>query len=230
MKIGMKITAQLIIGAMAGFLGSMLFLGMDVRFDFSEQAYTLNLILVTAALILGAFAHYWYFSISQKAGQKFSGEEEDEVEGWMYRRYSDATLSATIALLLSLLALSVTGITQQPMWLLLAGIAGGIISFAASLTLPGLMKKMYPERNIPSIGDKKYADKLLEISDDGEKYVMLGGLYKTYYSLNGLLTAAIFLLLFYSIGTGTSQLFSIFVLVGILIVTNAQYIFSVRNK
>src|SRR5690606_41275333 len=44
----------------------------------------------------------------------------------------------------------------------------------------GLMKNMYPERDLPSITDKKYAEKLLNVSDDGEKHIMLGGLYKTH--------------------------------------------------
>src|SRR5690606_15958658 len=94
----------------------------------------------------------------------------------------------------------------------------------------GLMKNMYPERDLPSITDKKYAEKLLNVSDDGEKHIMLGGLYKTHITMNSLLLGAIVLLLFYSIASDSSQLFSIFIIVGILAITNTQYQFSIRNK
>lgn len=59
---------------------------------------------------------------------------------------------------------------------------------------------------------------------------MLGGLYKTYLTMNSLLFASILLLLFYSILSGTSQLFGIFLIVAVLTVANVHYMLSIRNK
>lgn len=38
---------------------------------------------------------------------------------------------------------------------------------------------MYPEGNLLKITEEKYAEKLLAKSDEGEKHVMLHGLYKS---------------------------------------------------
>lgn len=113
---------------------------------------------------------------------------------------------------------------------MILGIVLIAFSFTISSILPGLTKKMYPERDLPSLSDKQYAEKLLNVSDDGEKHVMLGGLYKTHITMNSLLLGAIVLLLFYSMASDSSQLFSIFIIVGILAITNTQYLFSIRNK
>ncbi|KAA0956410.1 DUF3169 family protein [Planococcus sp. ANT_H30] len=100
--------------------------------------------------------------------------------------------------------------------MLVTGIALVFTSASLSFILPGLTQKMYSERQPPSINDKNYTKKSLKISADGEKHVMLGGLYKTYLTMHSLLVRAIILLLFYSIVSDSSQLFSIFTIVIIL--------------
>lgn len=222
--------SQLLIGALVGFFGMLAVLETDIRFDFGAYAYPGSIGILAFGTVALVVSVYCYVSIRKTAKQKFSGDEEDAAEERMYKQYSDASLSSTLGMLASLAALSLGVITAQPVWLLIAAIALALFSFVMSFLLPGLMHTMYPERNLPSISDKNFADKLLQSSDDGEKHVMLGGLYKTYLTMNSLLLASIILLLVYSVLTDTSQLFSIFTVAAILAVANTQYMFSVRNK
>ncbi|WP_394121729.1 DUF3169 family protein [Planococcus donghaensis] len=225
-----RISGQLLIGSLIGFFGMLAVLDGDIRIDLSPYAYAGNIIILAIAAALVVFSAYCYFSVRILAKQDLTGDEEDAAEGRMYKKYSDASLSSTLAILLSLASMSLSILTIQPLWLLLLGLVLIIFSFTISIILPGLMKNMYPERNLPTISDKKYAEKLLNVSDDGEKHVMLGGLYKTHITMNSLLLGAIVLLLFYSMASESSQLFSIFIIIGILAITNMQYQFSIRNK
>nr|WP_316047208.1 hypothetical protein [Planococcus glaciei] len=59
---------------------------------------------------------------------------------------------------------------------------------------------------------------------------MLEGLYRTHNTMNLALFIALLLLIIYSVSTGVSQLFAIFVVALILIIANVQYTFSIRNK
>lgn len=70
----------------------------------------------------------------------------------------------------------------------------------------------------------------LEVSDEGERHVMLIGFYKSYNLMNFVLFIAIVLSTFYSITTNHSQLFSIILIGIVLIIVNGKYCFSVRNK
>lgn len=230
MKKYLQTGGQLLIGALLGFFGMLVVLDMEIGFDFEPYAYPSNILILSAAAVCAVFSIYCYFRIRETTKQDLSGEEEDAAEGHMYRNYTDASLSSTLAMLFSLGALSLAIITTQPVWVLIAGIVFTIFSSVISMVLPGLVPHMYPDRDLPSISDKHYAAKLLQSSDDGEKHVMLGGLYQTHLTMNSLLFAAILLLLFYSILSGTSQLFSIFIIIAILAVANAQYMFSIRNK
>lgn len=226
----LKTISTLLIGALVGFLGMLAILEVEVNFNFGVYAYLASIVILTVGAALVVFSIYCYFNIRKITKLDLSGDEEDAAEGHMYRKYTDASLSSTLAMLFSLTSLSITILTEQPVWILIAGIILTIFSSAMSFILPSLIHEMYPDRNLPSVSEKNYAEKLLKSSDDGEKYVMLGGLYKTYMMMNFLLLAAILLLLFYSMVTGTSQLFSIFTVVAILAITNTQYLLSIRNK
>lgn len=228
-KLG-RINGQLIIGALIGFFGMLAVLDADFGIDLSPYARPVNLVILTVGAAFVAFSAYRYISIRNLAKQDLSGDEEDAAEGQMYRQYTDASLSSTLAMLFSLASLSLTALTDQSVWLLIWGLVLIAFSFIISSILPGLTQKMYPERDLPSLGDKQYAEKLLNVSDDGEKHVMLGGLYKTHITMSSLLLGAIVLLLFYSMASDSSQLFSIFIIIIILAITNTQYLFSIRNK
>lgn len=70
----------------------------------------------------------------------------------------------------------------------------------------------------------------MTISDEGEHHIILNGLYGSFRSLNVLLLLAILFLIAYSVISGVSQLMAIFLIVFILVITNTQYMLTIRNK
>lgn len=112
-KLG-RISGQLIIGALIGFFGMLAVLDGDFRIDLSPYAYPGNLVILAVGAAFAVFSAYRYISIRNLAKQDLSGDEEDAAEGRMYRQYTDASLSSTLAMLFSLASLSLTALTAQP--------------------------------------------------------------------------------------------------------------------
>ncbi|WP_342528301.1 DUF3169 family protein [Chryseomicrobium sp. FSL W7-1435] len=220
----------MILGAFTGFFITTYFLGDNPTFTFPDLAdpFSVSLMIMTAVLLM--FSVLGYLKIKHTASKTFTGDEEDLVESKMYRSYSDASLANLVAMVASLVGICISILTEQPIWLVLYFVVTLFSSAAVSFLFPSLMKLMYPERDLPSITDKDYAQKLLEKSDDGEKHVMLGGFYKSHQTTNSLLFASILLLLFYSMATGNSQVAGILIIAFALITINTQYMITIRNK
>src|SRR5699024_217494 len=109
----------------------------------------------------------------------------------------------------------------------------GITMVAALLflfLLPTLLPVMYPDRDLPSSTDSNFSDKLLQASDDGERHIMLEGLYKTFNTMNATLFVGLILLMMYSISTGNDQIFGMIVIAAVLIISNVKYVTSIRDK
>lgn len=77
-----------------------------------------------------------------------------------------------MALVLSIVSLGITVITEQPIWLMI--VTGVAIAVAALLStvLPAMVNMLYPNRDLPKAAEKDYAKKLLAASDEGERHVM----------------------------------------------------------
>lgn len=105
-----------------------------------------------------------------------------------------------------------------------------LVSFVLSHLTQRQLRVMYPDRDLPKTSSPDYAQQLLDVADDGEKHVMLQGLYRTNISMMSLSFVAIIVLLLYSLLTGNSQLFAIFVVIFLMVFTNVQYIRIVRAK
>ena len=114
--------------------------------------------------------------------------------------------------------------------LLIIGVIVTLLSYSMTTYMMKLYQLAYPDRNLPDVGDKDYSKKLLEISDDGERHIMLYGLYRAYNFVNIAFVFAIIGISFYSLVTEDSQLFSIIVISLLLLMMNAVYVFSIRNR
>lgn len=230
MKSIISTIVSLVLGAAIGFFGVMAVLNTKIEIQLDEYAFPASIVLTIISGVFILVSVAMYLNIRSIASKELSGDEEDMAEGKMYRRYSDISLLMNIALVLSLVILSITLLTEQPLWIVYT--AGGllIVSLIIIQMLPGITKHMYPERNLPSVGDKDYSQKLLELSDDGERHVMLGGLYKAFLTTNVLVLGGILFLMVYSLATDNSQLVGIFLLSLIWIISNTQYIINIRNK
>nr|WP_256442207.1 DUF3169 family protein [Exiguobacterium sp. s166] len=197
---------------------------------FSEYSLWINgfLLVVLIGLLLLSFIRYR--QIHRLLNQPLTGDAEDLADQQMYRWFSDGTLSLNLVLPLSLTVVSVNLVLDQQLSLVVTGFIVMAIGLIGSIRFQMLVQQMYPERNLPDISETDYALKLLAASDDGEKHVMLEGLYKTHSLVNLLLVVGIILLLFYSLSSSSSQLFSIFVITSILVVSNAKYYLAIRNR
>lgn len=226
----MRIIIWTLIGAAVGFFGMYAALSIDFKAGFPPIGFEVNSVLIAITLLLFVYSAVSSAQMKKNAHLPLTGVDEDERDVWQYKRFSDLNLCNTIALIVSIMALGVSIITDQPTWLLLT--SGGVllISIIFSMLVPGLMKIVYPDRDLPSASEKNFAEKLLAASDEGERFVMLQGYYKTFNTMNLSLIIALMLFILYSVGTGDSQLFSIFIVGLILIVTNAQYLLTIRNK
>lgn len=197
---------------------------------FSEYSLWVNgfLLIVLIGLLLSSFIRYR--KIHRLLNQPLTGDAEDLADQQMYRWFSDGTLSLNLVLPLSLAVISVNLVLDQQLSLVVTGFIVMVVGLIGSIRFQALVQHMYPERKLPDISETDYAMKLLAASDDGEKHVMLEGLYKTHSLVNMLLIVGIILLLFYSLSTSSSQLFSIFVITSILMVSNAKYYLTIRNR
>lgn len=226
----MKQIFQTLVGGIVGFFGIYFALSLDFTSDFSIFGLELTLFIIGIAVLLLVFSMVTIQRVKRKAKLQLRGEEEDELDSKQYKSYSDITLGSVVAMVLSVVATAIAVITEQPIWVVVAAGATLIGAIVISIITPGLIKLIYPERDLPKPGEKDYAKKLLAVSDEGERHVMLEGLYRTHNTMNLALFIALLLLMIYSVSTGVSQLFAIFVVALILIIANVQYTFSIRNK
>ncbi|MEG0439622.1 MAG: DUF3169 family protein [Solibacillus sp.] len=226
----MKVLKQLGIGALIGGFFGYVLVGGSFTLPTYDISTELMVIFTIIAFFLCIFSLSGLTAIKKKAAQTLSGEEEDLRDEWSYKKYSDVTLASTTALVLSIATVCIGIITEASIPLVIVSLVSTIFSVIVSLMPSKYMRYVYPDRNLPNPNDKNYMSKLLEASDEGERHIMLNGLYSVYNLTSLLLLLAIVLFMFYSVATGESQLFSILVISLILISINTQYIFKIRSK
>ncbi|MFX0109105.1 DUF3169 family protein [Bacillus pumilus] len=226
----MKTVYKLLSGALLGFLGAYCLLAAEFEMTLLDIAFEATLVISGLTIVLIVYCFSGISRMKKRVSLSVSGDEEDELEAKQYRTFTDSTLSNTVSTILSIIATGMAIVTEQPIWLILVNVALFIVTIISSYVAISVLQLVYPNRNLPSPSDKDYSKKLLAISDEGEKHVMLGGLFHTYQMMNILLTSAMFILIVYSLGANHSQLFSIIVIGLVLIILNTNYMFRIRNR
>ncbi|MEK5136203.1 DUF3169 family protein [Bacillus sp. FSL W8-0645] len=226
----MKTIYKMLLGALLGFLGAYCLLAAEFEMTLLDVAFEATLVISGLTIVLIVYCFSGISRMKKRVSLSVSGDEEDELEAKQYRTFTDSTLSNTVSTILSIIATGMAIVTEQPIWLILVNVALFIVTIISSYVAISVLQLVYPNRNLPSPSDKDYSKKLLAISDEGEKHVMLGGLFHTYQMMNILLTSAMFILIVYSLGANHSQLFSIIVIGLVLIILNANYMFRIRNR
>ncbi|QWS50515.1 DUF3169 family protein [Bacillus sp. JNUCC-24] len=226
----MKTVYKMLLGALLGFLGAYCLLAAEFEMTLLDVAFEATLVISGLTILLIIYCFSGISRMKKRVSLSVSGDEEDELEAKQYRTFTDLTLANTVSTIFSIVAIGIAIVTEQPLWLILVNAALFIVSIISSYISISVLKLVYPNRNLPSLSDKEYSKKLLAISDEGEKHVMLGGLFHTYQMMNILLTSAMFILIVYSLGTNHSQLFSIMVIGVVLIILNANYVLKIRNR
>jgi len=225
----MKQIIYILLCAAAGFFTSILVLN-NFSIDFTQYAQPIQIGLLVIIGVLLLLSLIKFKQIKNLSKKEVSGDEEDEVDILKYKRFTDFTLFANSSFVLSLLTVCISVITASEMVYIILGIIAVIVSYIISILTSYLLKWAYPDREMPKVSDKNYADKLLAISDEGERHVMLIGLYKSYYFVTFALVIAIILTTLYSVSSGNSQLFSIIIMSIVLLLTHGIYGLAIRNK
>ncbi|WP_411842874.1 DUF3169 family protein [Salinicoccus sp. HZC-1] len=185
---------------------------------------------LAAAVITAALGISGFFQLRGHASNRDDTTDEDALDRYMYRKYTDISLNINIGLVLSILVMGVAIIQQTDAWIYIAAAVTMLAALIFLFLLPTLLPVMYPERDLPSSTDSKFADKLLAASDEGERHVMLEGLYKTFNTMNATLFIGLVLLMMYSISTGDNQTFGMVIVAAVLIISNIKYVTSIRDK
>lgn len=219
----------LIISAVIGFaVGYLLSVGFS--FDFLKYSDGIVIGILVIVFVLLGTSYVLARQIKKLHQTEFIGDEEDAADVIIYKKFTDYTLFVQTSLTLSVLALCTTMMTTQKLALAIVSLVGLGFSYILLVFMNSLLQMVYPERPLPKANDPKYAEKLLDMSDDGEKHVILIGLYKTFQLMGVALVFGIVLSTIYSVSTGNSQLFSILVMGIILILINGKYSLSIREK
>ncbi|KMK69187.1 membrane protein [Bacillus safensis] len=226
----MKTVYKMLLGALLGFLGAYCLLAAEFEMTLLDIAFEATLVISGVTILLIVYCFSGISRMKKRVSLSVSGDEEDELEAKQYRTFTDSTLANTVSTILSIIAIGITIVTEQPLWLILVNAALFIVTIISSYVAISVLTLVYPNRHLPNPSDKDYSKKLLAISDEGEKHVMLGGLFHTYQMMNILLTGAMFILIVYSLGANHSQLFSILVIGVVLIILNANYVLKIRNR
>ena len=225
----MKTVIQVFLCAVIGFVVATLILN-NFSPDLMKYAEVIVITLIGIIFILLGVSFKLFREVKKLHNTEVAGDEEDEVDLLIYKKFADFSFLVQSSIVLSVLVLCTTVITLQSVVLTIISIATMILSYLFTILMANLIQLVYPERNIPKFSDSKYTEKLLEISDEGEKHVMLIGFYKSFNLMSVALLIGIVLSTFYSISTDQSQLFSIIVMSLVLIIVNGKYCFSIRNK
>lgn len=226
----MKTFVQMLIGAAVGFFAMYAVLAWrnEASFVWPSTEITMGALIISLIGLL--YSVVGMRQIQSRTKEAVRGDEEDEREDWIYKKFGDVSLAANVGSIVALFSLSVAIISDEHPAFMIVACVLVILSYIIQPYSYSVMKKAYPYRPFPALSEKKYAEKLLAMSDEGERHVMFGGLHKVYMSINGLLPIAIILLMFYSSISGQSQLFSILIITLILIYINVRYLTAIRPR
>lgn len=230
MRTFLKLALGMIVGFFASYFTLEFFYGNVTTIEFDQFYYWLSILLILLSLGLLIFS----FVISQRllktAKSNPANINADDLDRYKYNTFNQLTAASTSALIMSLLALAIQILERGQMWLVIASGIIFIIACIVSAFIGGTINSLYPERNLPNPGDKNYADKLFEASDDGEIFVMAKGLYRSTQLTSTLLFFALVAMIFYSIITEDSQVFSIIIIGMIMIVNQIKYTREIKER
>lgn len=192
--------------------------------------YWIGLVMLTASIVLAVISVYLYRQLKTVSSDYTKYMDMDAYDIYRYNKYNDLQVVNTMAMMMSIMSLAIFMIIEYHFMLILISGITYLVVLYLSIVQTGIISKLYPERDLPKPGDKKYTEKLLEVSDEGERHIILNGLYKTHNFVLAGLFMGIVVLIFYSIITGESQIFSIILIGVILIISQLKYSLEIREK
>ena len=195
---------------------------------------TYNLIFIAnltsfACLIIASF---YSFYVHNQRGETVLSDEEDAFQLKLERAaYSTGIWFQTafsISFVTFLAAFMLERDTNPTIALYAIVIFTFSIIFATSSTY--LLRYIKPDFKMPDPRSPTYQQELFDSYDDGEKYLMLKGLYKLYFLIIAALVFLGMALMYYSVFTGNSQLISIIGIGVVLLFIQTFYSISLKPK
>ncbi|MBY7144899.1 DUF3169 family protein [Virgibacillus sp. NKC19-3] len=215
----------------AGFVG---FVSYYVLMNFSELHYAGEIAVISLmaiSIILIVRSIFRFRKVKSLNSQHFTGDEEDEVENKKYKLFSDYALCANVSFVLSILALSLSLLATQNVIMTVGSIIVLLITIVLNRYMTHIMQHVYSDRNMaPTASHADYPESVLDIADNGEKHVILDGLFQSQGLLNVTLILAIVLSTVYSINSDNAEIFSIILMAVVLLVVNVKYQLVIRNR
>ncbi|SOC40819.1 DUF3169 family protein [Salinicoccus kekensis] len=229
MKRILRILMYLVLGFFTGLVISMLASRND-EIDMAGIYQVTGVVLLLIAVILIFVSVYLHRQLNTVSKDYTKYMDMDSYDVYRYNKFNDIQVVDTLMMILALVSVGIFVILESHFLLTLIAVIAFLVTLWLTITHTGLVGRLYPDRKLPKPGDKKYAEKLLAASDEGERHIMLNGLYKTHGLIQVGLMIGIILMIFYSLLTGESQIFSIIVAGVLLILAQLKYSMEIREK
>lgn len=197
-----------------------------------NQLFEANMLMISnlVVIICLILARFNIWKAEQGSLMKVDMEVADSHQVALERKAYTATTYIQIALSISFTAILVGFLLlrdTQPK-IALASVILMVLSLVSLFPSKKIVSITNPNFKLPDPQSKKFNEEYFEQFDDGEKYVMLKGLYKLYgFVIWGLVILA-FALMYYSVLTGDSQLVSIIGIGVLLLLIQVSYTLSLK--
>ena len=234
MKVGRYLLYLVISGIIGGIIGGSMnsistFLS---TINFSNNRTALIICIIFSIIVLILTAYQWktqHDAIKFKKSflNSIEDDEADIYEKKANLKYNLTTIIAYTLMTVSFIAALLFVIGKNANFSMLFAIIPFMLTGLSSLML-GFFNRRFDSR-YPKMGEKNYTEKTLDLMDEGERHITLISMYKNYQMNIVLLMIAIILLSLYSIDTGSSQSFSIFILIIIFVYNSLGYMLKVRK-
>jgi|SRR5690625_846617 len=194
--------------------------------------YNLLILANFACLLSLSIASIYGLIVQINVEKKVSAEEEDEWQLSIERTVYSSLIWIQVAFSISFVTFISAFMLVRDTYpkVALYAILLYICSFFGWVLITYLSRYTHPEFKLPDPNSPTYQQELFDSYDDGEKHLMLKGLYKLYYWMNVLLILLGFGLMYYSIFSGESQLVAIIGIGCILLFTQTYYTLSLKPK
>lgn len=230
MKFLLKMLLYAAIGFAAGYLTLELLYGRNSEGLLETIYFWLSIVMIVLAAALLIYAFILRRKLIKLTNDKNRTMNEDDFDVYSYNAFNIITVTTAVPLVLSLIALAIQTMAAENPWLVGFTIILLFISGFMNLQASALINIIYPDKDLPEPGDKKYNQKLLAASDEGELFIMTKALYSSWTLTSMLLFFAMIMMIFYSFVTDESQIFSIVIIGLIMIISQLKYSYEIREK
>lgn len=230
MKFTLKMILYAAIGFVVGYVTLELLYGRNTGDTLDVVYFWLSNVMIVLAILLLIYAFVRRRTLIKLTKDKNRKMNDDDFDVYSYNAFNAISIATSIPLVLSLIALAIQTMAAESVWLIVLTIILLFVSTIMNLLASTLANIIYPDKDLPEVGDKKYSQKLLEASDEGELFIMAKALYSSTSLTSLLLFFAMILMIFYSFVTSESQIFSIIIIGLIMIINQLKYSYEIREK